>query len=1324
MDYKSFDLKYTISVTFEDVSNGKFVTFEKFIERKDVKLTSKKATFIEIINIEECVKENKQDYCIENHVNPKSMLVDSYEIIGTNDNIYMYFSVEDMAKFSLEPGLYAIINLTKAKPTLEAKQINENTVKWTWSWEGAEEYTSELHSNFRGHDVVIAHTPIGVSEFIEAGIDRKIEPLVTRFIIVKKGDIEVASIPISINLKDESSISIFRKFQKPKRRDDYKVENVGVANRMSAFQSGIGFGKDCKVLKPDTIEYDKIFKLMNKVYGIRASKKIKYNTVKFFYRYMLKGKVNYLGYKGSFKIKGRAILVPDEEFEPTDEEYGDVIYSIPNLEYIFDDRTFVSDIFMNDIFGNLHEGFHNARYKFYIEIYDINGDMEIYSPVYGVNRIVKGKNETIKFSFKGLSESRMSVKATPIEKSRDYIEMYPPINFEPLVGAVNGDFEVSESGKKNMKSKMPEFDMPKEVYDKKYYCVIDCDKTLPKEGCVQFKFKSQEEGGYTLTNGDECTFYCDTIIEDETEYREFVTQVDIGGYSINDNRKHNYRYKVNLNSIDHTKYKRFEIDIESDINDINVLESDVNYTVIDKGVICDVRVAARALQGAVAKWSPFIESGFYYLNQDEFFLYNKGCITGGDVDSNQFCFKSIVTSRVVFNVKGGDGKYKKFKFESKSKEDLLTDPSNFIFNNGLIYPKPIRDYDDFQEYKAEYAFYSKPFICEIEPTKILNIMSKKITGKYTSLDVYAVSYNDVYGEWREPVLIKDEIPKELKMSKIMMLKVVFKPSRLPKIRSRHYSYNSEGAWKNWINKSLSYNVKFKKDRLEQISKFTKGHLVSNIHDLGDSAERIKRRSIMVDLPMQSANNIKIYYQHGSDYEKIDNSMDISKWNEMELGKEYKVERFVRFRVEIKGGGIIKSLYVTLNKYEYTGMDIKEYLPMLGDISIDAEYNPDEFIKVINFMKSMELPFDMIEYPLIENLKEFTEKVGAENNFKSQDVVGIDFVKVGRFSDDYDIIYSRNKADPIIANKPVIVKSTRSIEDIELKDNNQCGVLVTPQSGKFIEVSPIPQQFSPIIIQEEDENGMIIIPYRQVYFLKKENEFGLDNVEEFESLGFKTIYLKNINIDETSTTVRVNGNLVENYKLETNVLIFDEEIPKGDTISVTYRIKNSFAINYDYENDKVLISLHGEDFYHKIKKVRIFYETSKDSRLRELKHIALNPIHNPSYGGYIYISDEVQEPFECSIVIGDNMVYANGLDTTNVLVLVKDKYGNPIENINVRAIVGLGKLDKEEKATDINGIARFIYTSYVGDCIDKVVVSVTSGVRASAEIINRKVIMNN
>ena len=1321
MDYKSFDLKYTINVVFEDTSSGRFVTFEKFIERKNVKLTSKKSTFIEVVNVEECVKDQVNNYCVTNHVPTESMLVDSYEIMGSDDNIYVYFSVEDMAKFSLEPGVYAIINLTKSKPTLEAKQVNENTIKWSWSWEGAEEYTSELHSNFRGHDVIIAHTPVGVNEFVEAGIDRKLEPFVTRFIVVKKGDIEVSSIPISISLKDESSISVFRKFQKVKRRDDYKIENTEVASRMKAFQSGVGFGKDCKILKPDTIEYEKVFKLMNKVYGIRASKKIRYNTVKFFYRYMLKGKVDYLGYNGSFKVRGRATLVPDEEFEPTDEEYGDAISSIPHLEYTFDDKTFVSDIFMNDIFGNLNEGFHNARYRFDIEIYDINGDMEIYSPVYGVNRIVKGEDETVKFTFKGLSESRISVKATPIKKARDYIEMYPPVNFEPLVGAVNGDFEVTENGKKDMQSKMPQFDMPKEVYDRKYYCVIEYDKTVPAEGCVQFKFKNQEED-YTLTNGDECTFYCDTIIEDETEYREFITQIDIGGYSINDNRKHNYRYKVNLNSIDHTKYKRFEIDIESDINDINILESEVDYTVLEKGVIGDVKVSVRALQGAVAKWSPFIESGFYYLNQDEFFLYNKGNINGGDVDNNQFCFKSTVTARIMFNVKGGDGIYQKFNFVSKGKENLLTDPSNFIFNDGYIYPKPIRDYDDFQEYKAEYAFYSKPFICDIEPTKVLKIACNKIVSKYTGLDVYAVSYNDVYGEWREPVLITDKIPKELKMSKIMMLKVVLKPSRLPNIRARHYSYNSEGAWKNWMNKSLSYNVKFKKDRLEQISKFVKGHLVSKIHDLGDTAEKKKRRSIKVELPMQFA-NVKIYYQHGSDYEKIDNSMHLSEWNEMELGKEYKVERFVRFKVEIKGGGIIKNLYVTLNKYEYTGMDMKEYLPMLGDINIEAEYNPDEFVKVINYIQSIELPFDMIEYPLVENLKELAEKIGAENNFKTDDVVDVDFIKVGRFSDDYDIIYNVSERDQVITDNPIIVKSTKIIEDIELKDNNQCGVLVTPQSGRLVEVSPIPQQFSPIILQEDDDNGMVTIPYKQVHFLSKDGLFELDNVEEFESLGFKTLYLKNINIDTTSTTVRVNGNIVENYKIETNIVIFDEEIPKGDIISVTYRVKNSFAVNYDYENDKVIISLHGEDFYHKIKKVRVFYETSKDSRLRELKHIALNPIHNPSYGGYIYISDEVQEPFECSIVISDSMIYANGLDTTNVLVLVKDMYGNPIENINVRAISGLGKLDKKDKTTDVNGIARFVYTSHTGDCIDKIMAIVTPGVRSNAEIINRRVIMD-
>lgn len=1321
MDLQIKELKYYITVTVEHLDTGELIDFQQLILKKNIDVTS---VPVEIDKREVLlyVEDKINEYCISNKVSMDRLIVDGYEIEHSNQDVDIYFSVDDMETFSLEPSVMVVASPSRTKPILEAEQINENTVKWSWSWEGSMEYTSVLSTFGEVKEKVIAHTPIGVNYHIESGIEEN--KTITREVTIRKGDIEAKSIPISINVTSNNKSSIYRKWEAPKRKENYVLDDLVVASRLKAFQSGVGDEDDCLIYKPNETKYAKKFKLANKIYGIRASSKIRYNTVKFFYRYMLKGKINYKGYDGSFKIRGRAVRIPNIDEEPTNEEYSDICVTRNFCEYKFSDEAFVSEIYMYDIFYNLTEEYKDSRYKFEIEIYDINGRMKVYSQTLGSKKIVDVKNTSFKFELKGFYDTKFVVKAMPILKERDYIEIYPPEQYEPLVGAVNGDFEVVEDGKKDMVSFATEFDAPSVVFDKKYYCIMEEDKTNPAIADVQYKFDNQAPGtDYTLVNGDRCVFFCDTIIEDSTEHKEFITQVDKGEYVIDDNRKHNYRYKLELDYLNPKKYKRFELELSPNSNDIVILEQEFEYDVIDnEKVRANVFVSVRSLQNAIAKWNPYISSGYYYYNQEERFLYNKSNINGLNVRNEEFCFSGNISVNIKLHVKGGDGEYELYKFSLSSERDLCTNPKKFEFVNGMLWPKPLSVFDGFPEYSSESVFYTKPFISPKEPTKILSIDWDQITSTYTSVEVYAVSYNDVYGEWREPVLITKNtiIPKDLVPSKVMMLKVVLKPSLRPNIKSRKYIYSCEAAWKEWMNKNLSYNIHAKEEVLETRSKKTKGYMISRVHDLGDTLEKEKLRSATIDFIASDENGVKVYYQHGSDYSAIANNMANSDWELMTPNKKYMVDRYIRFKVEVTNDADVKQLKVNLDRYEYTDMSKESYLPAIGNIKGEFEYNPVDFIKIIDVVQASSLRFDKAPHTLVDNVKLLATNLGRQHNFEVKDVCKIEFIPTGTYSVDYDIIYSRGSNEPVILEKPVIVQSKEYIEDRELKENNQAGVVINLNNSTKTSLSPIPQQFSPIIVQEELDNETVIVPYTQVYFMDDFGAYTLTNVEEMESLGFKTFYLKNFNIDESSVTVRVDGELREDFIIKDNLLIFDNEIPKGYEVSIMYRIKNSFIAVYEYADDTVNLYFHGESIYHKIEQVRVYYETHKTSSLRKLDHISLNPIYNPLYSGYLYISDKITKPFKATIVPTDNMIYANSLDTMNVLVIVEDKYGNPVQNVKVRATAAMGTLDTEELTTDINGIAKYTYKAWSGDCIDKIKAIVTDSVYADAEIINRKI----
>lgn len=1315
------ELKYYITVTVENLDTGELINFQQLILKKSIDVTPVPIE-IDKRQVLLYVEDKINEYCTSNDVSIDRLVVDGYEIEHSNVGIDIYFSVENMETFSLEPSVMVVESPSRTKPILEAEQINENTVKWSWSWAGAMEYTSVLSTFGDIQDRLIAHTPVGVSYHIESGLEEN--QTITREVTVRKGDVESKSIPVSISITSNSKSAIYRKWEAPKRNENYILENFIVSSRLKAFQSGVGDDDDCLIYKPNETKYAKRFKLANKIYGIRASSKIRYNTVKFFYRYMLKGKIDYKGYDGSFKIRGRAVRIPDINEEPTDEEYPEVCLTRNFCEYKFSDEAFVSEIYMYDIFNSLKEGYKDSRYKFEIEIYDINGRMEVYSQALGCKQIVDVSNASFNFELKGFYDTKFVVRAIPVLKQKDYIEIYPPEQYEPLVGAVNGDFEVVEDGKKDMISFAPEFDVPSMVFDKKYYCIMETDKTNPSVADVQYKFDQQASGtDYTLVNGDRCVFFCDTIIEDTTEYKEFITQVDKGEYIIDDNRKHNYRYKLELDYLNPKKYKRFELELSSNSNDIVILENEFEYDVIDNDKVrANVFVSVRALQNAIAKWNPYISSGYYYYNQEERFLYNRSNINGLNVRNEEFCFSGNISVNIKLHVKGGEGEYEVYRFSLANERDLNTNPNKFEFTDGKLWPKPLSVFDGFPEYGSEYVFYTKPFISPKEPTKILDIDWSQVTSTYTSVEVYAISYNDVYGEWREPILLTKDtiIPKDLIPSKIMMLKIVLKPSLRPNIKTRTYAYSCEAAWKEWMNKSLSYNIHAKEEVLETRSKKTKGFMVSRVHDLGDTLEKEKLRSATIDFVAKNEKDIKVYYQHGSDYSNLTNGVVHSDWELMIPNQKYMVDRYIRFKVEVTNEADIKLLKVILDRYEYTDMPKESYLPAIGNIRAEFEYNPVDFIKIIDVIQAGTLRFDKAPHIFVDNIKLLASNLGREHDFATKDVCKIEFAPIGTFCEDYDIIYNRSSNEPIILEKPLIIQSKKYIEDVELKENNQAGVVINLNKSTKTSLSPIPQQFSPIIVQEEIDNETIIVPYTQVYFMDDFGAYTLTNIEEMESLGFKTFYLKNYNLDETFTTVRVNGELREDFVVKDNLLIFDNEIPKGHEVSIVYRVKNSFIALYDYADDNVHLHFHGDSIYHKIEKVRVHYETHKTSSLRKLDHISLNPIYNPLYSGYMYISDKVTKPFKVSIVTTDNMIYANNIDTMNVLVIVEDKYGNPVQNVKVRATAAMGSLNTEELTTDINGIAKYIYKAWSGDCIDKIKAIVTDSVYADAEIINRKV----
>lgn len=1297
------DIKFRLTVIIDNLKSGELSEISKTITRKGIVVEADIPKEIDQKNIANYFSRDIKRYCEKQNVSLEDVVIDGYEVKSKTKNIDVYFKSEDIDSFSMEPRIIARSLDVKEKPVLMCEQIDNNTVKWFWSFSEKAHYLTDAKDN------VIAHTPLGVDYYIESGL--KPGETYRRFLTAyDANELSLKSSECSITLIEDKKVSIYKKFEVEKRREDIITLNTEYSSRLRAFQSGVGDGNDCKIFKPDDTSYAKRFKLINKIYGVRASREIKHHTIKFGYRFKMVGTVDHMTYNSSLKVKVTATEIVKLEDEPNSNPIGSPVNCEREILYVFDDNCQVADINLYSILPEIQNNY-GKRFKFDVMITDIKGKVRLFTYTHGYIDLQESDG-TFTFSEKGYYDHRISIKAFPVIVQREYSEIYPPKKFEPLIGAVNGDFEVSEDGLRNMTATAPIFEASTSVYNRKYYCIIE--SINPKEAYVTYKFMNQVDGeSYTLLNGDTIVFSSNAVLEDKTEFRDFIAQVEQGEYVITDNRRHKYRYMLEGLSVNEDQYKRFEVDIVPSTNDIVILGHTKLLTVKDGMIDTDTHVSVRAIQNAIAKWNPLIHNGYYYYNQDEYYLYSKCTSNGEGMILENVFYKPTVSVKVTVDALEPAGPIENYQIHKRTREQLLLDESLYEFVDGMIWPKPVNIPNDYyMDFLEEYNYITSPFIFDKKPTEITAIRWEQICKAPNKIDVYIIPYNDVYGEWDEPVKVNfgGPVPENLKMSQTMVMKFVMKPSRRPDLRKRLLDISCEAEWFKAADTFLSTNIYFREEIAVPKSHLSDGIVISKIMDFGDTSEKVKARAISPNMKFKG--DVEFYIQEADTKEELEYKLNNSTWikidNKTNRGN---IKRFVRFKVVIKKNSVLLNMALNVARYEYTDMQKDEYLPAFGKIRIDATYNPGETAKRYEHIIAHSLEFDGEDHVLIDDVNEYLGNFANAQGFSKDRITDYSFMPYGSQQNEVSLKYTKHIP---LTDSLVYIKSNVVIHDYDAIENNQAGVLFPVQYNKVI-VSPIPQQYSPVIIYKDGENE----PLTNVFFEDEDGGYTLNTFEEFESLGFKTLYLKHIGIDETSIKVEINGQPVTNYCIINNVIEFEEPIESGHIIKVSYELIDSYCVNYDYENDQAIIELKGRG-WENLGFVRVFLETNKSEATRKLNDICLNPIYNVAYNGYLYICDYQLDVHKIEIFPEDDYVFANGKDQLNVLIIATDKFGNPVENVDINVASALGSIEKLHDKTDINGIIKCKYTSWTGDCEDIVKAIANKNAKAEAKIINRKI----
>lgn len=142
---------------------------------------------------------------------------------------------------------------------------------------------------------------------------------------------------------------------------------------------------------------------------------------------------------------------------------------------------------------------------------------------------------------------------------------------------------------------------------------------------------------------------------------------------------------------------------------------------------------------------------------------------------------------------------------------------------------------------------------------------------------------------------------------------------------------------------------------------------------------------------------------------------------------------------------------------------------------------------------------------------------------------------------------------------------------------------------------------------------------------------------------------------------------------------------------------------------------------RIKKYKVYFETSTRNNKFTAKELSLNPIYRTDYKGFIYLTDEHNEPYKMNIYCNPLRLKAGGYDKVDVAIEVLDIMDNPIISKDVAVDCEYGILTCEDYTTDMNGVIHLVYESAYSTCTDKLTAKVLtddgSVIEQSISIIN-------
>lgn len=883
-----------------------------------------------------------------------------------------------------------------------------------------------------------------------------------------------------------------------------------------------------------------------------------------------------------------------------------------------------------------------SKYRFVTTVEAINGE------------VLRSNGEKVTVGYKidevVQPESIIAFEAKARTVVNDYQEYFPPLEERPLFGNVNG-VEASlkkNGGKRDAVYKSYEFPLDHSFYD--LQVSVEISNIEPESHSIRYQFLTTNST-VSSTPGDVVTFSCENSITSSVDIEEKLQSksVYVEFDSFGDKE---VKCDLNLSQSDTSRFDFIDVYMYSTNPAIVPIKESIRFNSSDNITVSEIFTC---INTPAHPWRLGVHNGYYYLNQHEHFLYSDDKpYTEGRVKEE---IREEIREEVTTLISSKEIKLGKASFGIK-----VTMKGGRVFSKDFYYDVLM----DTKEYTVAPRFEDL----------VLQICNENKVNMKDVVDTSVTPYDPAFRiQWTETTKVDENVD----------LDYIFKNW------GRAYGEggtSSDWAWDNdakLIRSTGNYNHYTSIISDKPYDNFNATVRFASPNSWGGGGDDDVMGFVIAHVVKNGVPHALVAYRSFNFYPVLDPNYHGGDTFNCQWAIFYTKGTLASRKIMANGTNKLKKLSVIDSKIEW----YQEY-PNGTVIEVDREVNRvtarcSEFgSNDVQAYTEITLNFD--DFPELSVFKE-----AGKYGFCciSQDQSTFD-----RISFDTPV----NITGPIIANsyeENYTYHTTTSVEENIYEKVTESLTDKVIMKGDTIELSPLPQQYCPIIIKNKDTGKV----YEQIF--NKNGSSSSDLLTESKSYNYDTnkVFLAYSNIDKSTVSIFAGKKQMNVKEIKGSCVELTSKVNAGEIITVSYRPTNVFKADYNVEEDKVTLKHFDKVFNNAI----ITYESNKKSNLKEVDHISINPVSSSRYSGFLFIDYKDNKPCYMKIHLTTDIVHLHIGDNTRFYIEVLDKDFNPVEKCNVSiSECTNATYSIDSNITDINGIVAGTLRNFkgVGDIVLK------------------------